>query len=511
MDTHKEKRLHLNLFHRIFLFLIVFILFIFLQLGISAYQGKYIMDPIQKSAGNVQKISLLLNSLGQTRDVLASYRWDFGDIASLVSELRRGNEISESSLEHIDTDLASIGVEQYLLVQAVNTTYANFRDYLSVMQEYLLTNNIDKASAVYYSDVEPCLTYLSQYVQQLIERAIMDNQSTYDRLMKLNDDLDYVYGLTVLVMLLFGFAAFKEVIRLLSIVQEMAQSSKAITAGDYDRPEISERRKDEIGDMARAFNEMKRAMRNQVRLLTAHNEMEKELHRKNTEALAMQNLLEREKLQLLRSQINPHFLFNTINVIKYTAQEEKAEETDALLSSLARLFRYALADNEVQVPLSREIQIVDEYYSLFKARFKEKMSLVWDIAPSLVLTETLVPSFFLQPLVENAFKHGLGPKELPGTVWLTLQENNGVLLVQVEDDGVGMEKPELEALRSRLLDSPMTGEHIGLYTVAARLKLLDPRCRLEVTSEKGKGTTILIEMPLVLKKEEEEDDQDTDC
>jgi len=307
MDTHKEKRLHLNLFHRIFLFLIVFILFIFLQLGISAYQGKYIMDPIQKSAGNVQKISLLLNSLGQTRDVLASYRWDFGDIASLVSELRRGNEISESSLEHIDTDLASIGVEQYLLVQAVNTTYANFRDYLSVMQEYLLTNNIDKASAVYYSDVEPCLTYLSQYVQQLIERAIMDNQSTYDRLMKLNNDLDYVYGLTVLVMLLFGFAAFKEVIRLLSIVQEMAQSSKAITAGDYDRPEISERRKDEIGDMARAFNEMKRAMRNQVRLLTAHNEMEKELHRKNTEALAMQNLLEREKLQLLRSQINPIF------------------------------------------------------------------------------------------------------------------------------------------------------------------------------------------------------------
>ena len=95
-------------------------------------------------------------------------------------------------------------------------------------------------------------------------------------------------GLTVLVMLLFGFAAFKEVIRLLSIVQEMALSSKAITAGDYERPELSEHRKDEIGDMARAFNEMKRAMRNQVRLLTAHNEMEKELHRKNTEALAMQ-------------------------------------------------------------------------------------------------------------------------------------------------------------------------------------------------------------------------------
>lgn len=395
-------------------------------------------------------------------------------------------------------------------MQAVNTTYNNYRTYLSAMQDQLLKNNIDKASTMYYSNLEPSLNYLYLYVQQLIERAIMDNQSAYDRLIRLNDDLDAVYGLTVLVMILFGFAAFKEVIRILATVQEMARSSKAITAGDYDRPEISVHRKDEIGDMARAFNEMKKAMRNQVRLLTANNEMEKEIHKKNTEALAMQNLLEREKLQLLRSQINPHFLFNTINVIKYTAQEENAEETDALLSSLARLFRYALADNEVQVPLSREIQIVDEYYSLYKARFKEKMSLYWDISPSLVLTETLVPSFFLQPLVENSFKHGLGPKESAGSVWLTLEERVGILFVQVRDDGVGMKNEDLEALRSRLLDSPVTGEHIGLYTVAARLKLLDARCFLKVSSEEGYGTIISIEMPLVLKKEEEEDDQDTD-
>ncbi|MEA5029506.1 MAG: HAMP domain-containing protein, partial [Sphaerochaeta associata] len=251
METHTKKGIHLNLFHRIFLFLIVFILFIFLQLAISAYQGKYIMDPIQKSSGNVQKISLLLNSLGQTRDVLSSYRWDFGDIAALVSELRRENEISEDSLGQIDTDIASIGVEQYLLVQAVNTTYNNYRTYLSAMQDQLLKNNIDKASTMYYSNLEPSLNYLYLYVQQLIERAIMDNQSAYDRLIRLNDDLDAVYGLTVLVMILFGFAAFKEVIRILTTVQEMARSSKAITAGDYDRPEISVHRKDEIGDMAR--------------------------------------------------------------------------------------------------------------------------------------------------------------------------------------------------------------------------------------------------------------------
>lgn len=506
MEATTRKGFHLNLFHRIFLFLIVFVLCIFLQLGISAYKEKYIMNPIQKSSGNVQTISILLNSVRHTRDILSSYRWDFGDVAALVANLRRERDVAEKNLAKIDTSIASIGVEQYLLVSAVYTTQKNCSIYLSQMQDHLIKNNIDEASELYYADLEPCLNHLYRYTQQLIERAIMDNQSTYDHLIQINEKLDTVYTLTVLVMLLFGFIAFREVIRMLSIVQEMARSSKAITAGDYDRPEILEHRGDEIGDMARAFNEMKHAMRNQVQLLTANNEMEKEIYRKDTEALAMQTLLEREKLQLLRSQVNPHFLFNTINMIKYTAQEEMAEKTDALLSSLCRLFRYSLADNEVLVPLSREIKIVDEYYSLYRARFKEKVSLVWNISPSLVLTETLVPSFFFQPLVENAFKHGLGPKEQPGTVYLSLEEKDEMLSVLVEDDGVGIEEEALKVIRSQLLDPPISGEHIGLYSVAARLKLIDARCSFEVTSEKGKGTKISIKMPLMLNDEEETDD-----
>ncbi|MGE4453458.1 MAG: sensor histidine kinase [Sphaerochaeta sp.] len=467
------------------------------------------MKPMQKSAGNVQTISLVLNSFGQTRELLSSYRWDFGDIAALVSALRRESQIAEEHIDKIESDIAAIGVDQYLLIHAVHTTYSAYNHYLLLLEDLLIRNHVAKASELYYSDLEPSINHLYRYMQQLMEQAILDNQSTYDRLIALNERLDIVYGLTVLIMLFFGVVTFREVIRMLSIVQEMASASKAITAGDYDRPQFKEHREDEIGDMTRAFNEMKLAMRNQVTLLQANNEMEKEIYRKDTEALAMQNLLEREKLQLLRSQVNPHFLFNTINVIKYTAQEEEAEKTNALLSSLARLFRYALTDNEVLVPLSREIQIVDEYYSLYKARFGEKISLFWTISPSLVLTETLVPSFFLQPLVENAFKHGLGPKEGSGSVQLALTEREDMLSVQVKDDGVGIEEEELHTLRKRLLDHPVTGEHIGLYTVAARLKLIDKRCRFEVFSTIDMGTEIHIAMPLILKNEEELDDQDT--
>ncbi|NCC64551.1 MAG: two-component sensor histidine kinase, partial [Spirochaetia bacterium] len=160
MEIHTKRGIHLNLFHRIFLFLIVFVLCIFLQLGISAYQGKYILNPLQKSATNVQTISRLLNSLGQTRDLLSFYRWDFGDVATLVSNLRKEKEIADASIIRIDASLASIGVEQYLLVQAVHTTYENCSNYLALLQNLLIKNNIDKASELYYSDLEPCMYHL---------------------------------------------------------------------------------------------------------------------------------------------------------------------------------------------------------------------------------------------------------------------------------------------------------------------------------------------------------------
>ena len=97
--------------------------------------------------------------------------------------------------------------------------------------------------------------------------------------------------------------------------------------------------------------------------------MERELHRQKTEALELQNRMERSRLQQLRSQIDPHFLFNTLNVILQTAGQEKAYRTQALITALSHLLRYSLMSNDEQVPLAREVRIVDEYYSIYHVRF----------------------------------------------------------------------------------------------------------------------------------------------
>ena len=109
---------------------------------------------------------------------------------------------------------------------------------------------------------------------------------------------------------------------------------------------------------------------------------------------------ERSRMQQLRSQIDPHFLFNTLNVIQQTASTEKGYRTQALIMALSHLLRYSLMSNDEQVPLAREVRIVDEYYSIYHVRFGGRVRMRWCISDSLDLTETMVPSFILQPLVE---------------------------------------------------------------------------------------------------------------
>ena len=314
--------------------------------------------------------------------------------------------------------------------------------------------------------------------------------------------------------LALGSLMAREVMHLLTPVQQMIGASRDISQGSYDTPDVPAPRQDEMGQLADAFNRMKHSMAEQVNTLREKNEIERELHRQKTEALEMQNRTERSRLQQLRSQIDPHFLFNTLNVILQTAGTEKAYRTQALITALAHLLRYSLMSNDEQVPLSREVRIVDEYYSIYHVRFGDRIRMEWRISDSLDLTETMVPSFILQPIVENAFKHGISPKEEGGVVRIRVNplREKGLLYISVCDNGVGIERAQLEQLKNALAKPGERWEHIGVYNVAARLRLLDERSHLEICSHPGRGTAIRLYLPLIEPEEEDLDDDPTvDC
>lgn len=498
----------MSLLNRIIGFLLAFGAMILLQMTVSWYQTTHVLEPLEERTESIQSISQFLNDVEGSMVALENYRWDFGDTNALVGTLRQQQTESDKHLEEIDRDLRVVSEEQYLLANAAATTYGTFSLTVDEIILLLQAEQSDEASALYYQKAEPCGNYLRQYTQQLLERAIRDNQSTYVHLNRLNERLKEFQTVVLICCLVFGLILIISLLALLNSVKDMARASREISRGNFDTPDVDETLQDEIGQMARAFNEMKRSMKQQVRLLEEKSQMERELLRKENEALEYQTLIEREKLQQLRSQINPHFLFNTLNVIMYSSQQEGAARTHSLIGSLSRLFRYALGSNEAKVPLSREIHIVDEFYSLYRARFGERMRLEWTLSPEVDLTETLVPSFILQPLVENAFKHGLSPKEEGGCVQVRVDTEGQMLKISVRDDGMGMSREALDRLRRSLRNPPDTGEHIGMYNVAARLRLSGQEYGMDILSEEGQGTEVVLRLPIISAWDEEEDADD---
>ena len=483
----QEKKGRMTLVNRLTLFVVFFCMTLLFQSGVGSYQKQQVLEPMEQRTANIQVISQFLNELENCLQLLENYRWDYGDRELLAESVQNSQKLSAEHLYQVQSGLDEVSEDQYLLANAAKITYTTFSATLDEILDCVQKGDSDGAAAIYYEKAKPCGTYLRQYTQQLLERATLDNQSAYIKLTRMNEKLDRTRIYLNTICLVLGAVVVMSLAILIHSVRELAQAAKEISAGNLDVKDLDENTNNEIGYTAKAFNEMKHSMKRQVQLLSERTEME------------------REKMQLLRSQINPHFLFNTLNVVMYTARQEEAYKTAELLGSMSQLFRYALGSNEVEVTLAREIHIVKEFFKLQQIRFGNRVGLKWEVSPDVLLTETIVPSFILQPLVENAFKHGIVPKEDGGIVRIHIFSREEILYIQVIDNGIGMEKETLKQLKQKLDNPMMTGEHIGICNVAARLRLR-PGAGLTLDSKEQEGTKVELYLPLQMLEEEMEDD-----
>ena len=198
-------------------------------------------------------------------------------------------------------------------------------------------------------------------------------------------------------------------------------------------------------------------------------------------------LLLEARLDALQRQINPHFLFNTLNSIASLARM-KPELAREMTVKLANILRALLKDHDTYVPLRDELSFTDDYLDIEVVRFgSEKLRVEKDIDPRTLAV--LVPSILLQPLIENSIKHGLEPRLSGGTVTLRSRLEKDSLLIEVSDDGVGMGNKPTSGLRR-------TGAGIGMKNVQERLEVLyGNRARFSIVSNPGRGTLVSIEIP----------------
>lgn len=212
--------------------------------------------------------------------------------------------------------------------------------------------------------------------------------------------------------------------------------------------------------------------------------------------------IEKEKANLafLRSQINPHFLYNTLEVMKGISLEEGVEKLYEMTKALALIFRYSVNGSSI-VELGEEIKIIQAYVQIHVIRFGDRIEANYDFPDP--TWGAKVFKMILQPLVENAIYHGLEPKRGQGALWIGSKIEKGNLYIWVKDNGVGMETEKLKNIKARLLESTGRSQEdteagsIGIYNVNNRIKLTyGADYGLNIESEKDKGTEVRITIPL---------------
>ena len=252
---------------------------------------------------------------------------------------------------------------------------------------------------------------------------------------------------------------------------------------DGTEPQYPVARSLELSRLVKSFRRMTariRALRTQV--------VQEQEHKRDAER------------RLLQAQLNPHFLYNTLDTISWKALEHDAQDVSDLICALAQFFRLSLGSGQEFVPLQKELEHIESYLYIQKVRYEDKLTYRLELDER--AKRCLVPVLLLQPLVENAIYHGLKPKEGKGAliVRARLHGADGVSIL-VADDGVGMERGQLEQICTALLSGG--GEKgFGLCSILKRLRTTyGVRCAVSIKSRSGRGTVIR----LLLPREEEHD------
>jgi two-component system, LytTR family, sensor kinase len=224
-------------------------------------------------------------------------------------------------------------------------------------------------------------------------------------------------------------------------------------------------------------------------------------------AIRIEHKLEEQKRLLLEArfdalqrQINPHFLFNTLNSIASLVRF-RPEMAREMIVRLANILRTLLKDHDTFVALREELSFTDDYLGIEVVRFgAEKLRVVKEIDPATL--DLLAPSMLLQPLIENSIKHGIEPRISGGTIWLRSRLRDARLFIEVEDDGVGMGEGKSPGIRGSSQESSGGATHkgtgIGMKNVRERLEVLyGDAAHFEVMSRPGRGTRVTIEVPVM--------------
>ncbi|KHF37939.1 histidine kinase [Halalkalibacter okhensis] len=269
-------------------------------------------------------------------------------------------------------------------------------------------------------------------------------------------------------------------------IERLTKAAQDISTGRYTGKDVVVSQKDELYFLTKTFNEMKR------NILESVSEIE--------EKARLAQLLKEMELKSLQNQINPHFLFNTLNTISKTSYIEGAERTSDLISAVSTLLRYNIGNLDRQTTLKDEVKIIKEYFFIQKARFRDRVEFSENVDPACLSTP--IPCLTLQPIIENAFIHGIEGMAEGAKIEIHIYHKARMVCIDVIDNGVGMDQETIDRLLSKEEESEFSlskkgsghSTGIGMKNVMDRLKLFDKESTFTISSRIGEGTKVSIRL-----------------
>jgi sensor histidine kinase YesM len=345
------------------------------------------------------------------------------------------------------------------------------------------------------SDLTKIKGYIDDEVKNMLVKQLGSIMNYYE--MFFNDIRkreNMIYFMIALITLFCIIAAVRFSRDISKPIHQLVLRHRKVAKGDFEVEVIEIKKNDEISELIESYNYMTVKIQKLIEEIKAKADVEKELIEQQMQNLEMSNLLNQSELKFLQSQINPHFLYNTLNSISALAIIEGAGQTMKMIGCISEIMKYYLKKINENVTLMEEFKIVENYLYIQEARFGDRMEF------KLYYDEEVmgysVPSMILQPFVENAIIHGLEPKEEKGRINVSVLDAGKDILILVEDNGVGIGEETLKDLLQKVKNqevSPSKG--IGVSNVIRRLELKYGKNIVDIYSSSGKGTEIKIRLP----------------
>lgn len=346
-----------------------------------------------------------------------------------------------------------------------------------------------------YTNLNTLYKYISNKINDVSLFGFRVQLEEYRGFLKLFRKIQFYGILQILLATAFAFSILLQTIN--NIVKPMYQLSlmaEKLSRGKFDIPDIHFNSVTEVNQVSEAFNDMKQSIRHYIEKLNQQKEMEQQVMTEKLRNLKMEQLLKRMELYTMQAQMNPHFLFNTINTGVQLAIMEDADSTAEYMENLAELFRYNIREKQFFVPLRHELEGLQSYFNILEIRFPKTLKFVLDVQQDL-MDNFSCPSMVIQPLVENSVIHAFKGKEGIGTITVSVKYIDPVLIISVKDDGVGIADETVnELLTPHTHDYKLSTKMMGLENVIQRCYFFYPDQKdvIDIITAPDSGTEIKI-------------------